>query len=197
MLPLDSGHLLFHDEPIFDIARLSRSIHRTETHESPSRVNVYSLREASFFFAQKFVLQSFRRHFRAAGYVGRLCRWSGFATSDRSFHVNRLELDGDFLEQWDGYKVITSWLGLLCSFTTVRILHLSREALVAHVVRMPGTLKGKRATDVLPALYALVLRGSQGGASRALQLFILARERSILPLVVRQEDPYGRNPSSE
>ncbi|KAH9974471.1 hypothetical protein BGW80DRAFT_1304277 [Lactifluus volemus] len=82
----------------------------------------------------------------------------------------------------------TPWLELFQPFTTVRTLYIS-HTMQSHVVSALRGLSGELAMQVLPALEMLHVPGYQGSGSERHDMwpFIIARQRSDHPVVVRSE----------
>ncbi|KAH9971583.1 hypothetical protein BGW80DRAFT_1321250 [Lactifluus volemus] len=82
----------------------------------------------------------------------------------------------------------TPWLELFHPFTAVRTLYIS-HTMQPHVVSALRGLSGELAMQVLPALEMLHVPGYQGSGSERHNIwpFIIARQRSDHPVVVRSE----------
>ena len=200
---LDSGHLDFYDEPIFDTPRVPQFFHRTIMFKLFSEVTVWFRRVRIFFEAGIFA--SFRSSIGPATFsfsfpcsefpaqvatMERICsQWPSLFS-----HVELLRLNDDFIEQrnWSEANT-TAWLEFLRSFNAVQTLRLGGTATELHVAYILGLLKGERATEVLPALCTINSNRSDPGASDILGLsgpFLAARKESGHPVVVTADSKY-------
>jgi hypothetical protein len=198
---LNSGHLEFWGGPMSNMMRVPHFIHSTERFKFPNQVEVdfrygavtlyldplnsptyFSLTSPCSTLSLQVILieQIFER------------------CPPLLSHVEQLELKGDSV--WARYFA-TSWLGFLRPFIAVQTLCLSGEDLVPRVAHTLGNLKGKSATEVLPALHTILLWSFPSNecevsreTARLLEPFIAAREHFKHPVVVLCEDLLGRKP---
>ena len=77
------------------------------------------------------------------------------------------------------------WLELLCHFTIVKELYLSKEVALP-IVKALGELPAERLTEVLPALQMVFLAGleSSGRIQEAMSKFATVRQLSGHPVVI-------------
>ena len=83
----------------------------------------------------------------------------------------------------------SQWLELLCPFTAVKDLYLSKE-FAPRIAPSLQELVGERTTEVLPSLQSLFLEGLQpwGAVEEAIGKFVVAREHSNIPVAVSYWD---------
>ena len=104
-------------------------------------------------------------------------------------HMESLQLCGEFLEDWNSWQAL--WQGFFEPFTAIQTLHLSGEVLTPQVTGMLGALMEEGAIEVLPTFHTLVLECWEAVVFEAdclLEPFIVAREHSEHPVVVKHED---------
>ena len=192
---LDDGHLELFGKPIFDIPRVLWFIHRTKMFKFLGTVAAHfwtsvvslllhsSIGPAKFFLAFPHSELSLQN-----ALMERICTRCPTIFS----HVKRLELDGH-LSSEHRWELSTPWLGFLRPFTAMQTLHLSGKGIMPHVARALGGVAGERATEMLPSLNTLVLssrsRSEGSKAAPLLEPFIIAREHSGHPVVVRHDCP--------
>ena len=194
---LDNAELAFDDEPIFDTARVPQFIHRTEMFKSLGGVDVYFYKEGAFregcvilYLHPSIGPAKFELSFPCSGLPSQVALMERTWNQCQALlsHVESLQLHGDSLEEWKSHYV--SWQGFFEPFTAVQTLHLSGEVLTPQVAGMLGFME-EEAIEVLPKLHTLVLECSEEVVFEAddlLEPFIVAREHSEHPVVVKRED---------
>jgi hypothetical protein len=102
--------------------------------------------------------------------------------------LDRLNVSDEFAPpgHWHDDMENTQWVELLQPFTTVKDLYLS-EKVALPIARALQELAGERATEVLPALQSIHIRGYQpsGAIQEAVGPFITTRQLSSRPVVVQ------------
>jgi len=197
---LNYGYLEFYDEPTFDTPRVLRFIHHTKVFKLLGGVGVTFYREHSIrasiisaTFRSLIGPVEFSLNFLCSGFpaqvviMEKLCaQWPPLVS-----HVELLQLGDNFWKEKKRGEAITQpeWLGFLRPFSAVQTLRLCVGREAPHVTHVMGTLKGKKATEVLPALRTIE---SEYGCSeqwasevsRLLVPFLVAREELGRPVVV-------------
>ena len=194
---LNFGDLNFLNEPIFDTPRVLQFIHRAKMFKLLGGVEVRFGR-GSCFYPNADIVASFRSSIGPTAFhlsfpcsglpaqvaiMERICaQWPSLVS-----HVESLKLGDHFWNEQQWGEAITPWLGFLRPFTAMQTLCFCGSPKVPRFVRMLGELKGRGATDLLPALRTIELGCSEEGVSEALRLlrpFLVSREESGHPVVV-------------
>ena len=197
---LEDGQLQFCDVPNFDHPQISQFIHRTGMFNLPSGIDVWICKGVSFRLLssidpEKKFFMSFSGSdtdlYTEVELMEQICTRCPPLLS----HIERLQLAEDDVESWytSTWPLAAPWLKFLRPFTAVQTLHLPGSVITPDISRTLGELAEERSTEVLPVLHTLVLswtREEVFEAARLVEPFIVARNHSEHPVVVKRTSPW-------
>jgi hypothetical protein len=193
---LDTLHIIFFHQLIFDTPQLTQFLARTPNIQPPV--------EARITFSDHNVeVTSVPTNFE----LGIRCRQSDWQLSSLAQvcsssvpqvlvptgTVERLDICemGYGLPRWQDDIEDSQWLEVLHPFTALKELHVSREFL-PRIAPAFQDLAGERVTEVLPALQSLFLEGlnwyPSGPVQEAIEKFVAARQLAGHPIAVSHWD---------
>lgn len=193
---LDDLAVAFFDQPVFVIPRLFRFIDRTKNFKTFDEAGmVISKLSAEVTLHQRAGTVASSSHSSTRLRMEILCREPDSQLSSLAqacttslsplSTVEHLEIFDHWQRRRFPYEGEhnAQWLAILRPFTAVKDLYVS-EGFISHVPLALKDLTGERATEVLPALRNLYLRGLPcfGTVRIAVEAFVFARERSGHPV---------------
>jgi hypothetical protein len=187
-------HITFCKDIDYDLPQLHRLIDHAEEFKAFNHAEVliseYSIRLSLYPKTEEAVGRRLELELaceeldRDLSYLARFCN-SSFPLISTLEELAIREHDLLIISHWRDDIADTRWVGLLDPFTAVKSLYLSHRT-AQRVCRALQELSGARATEVLPALRNLSVRGfsSLRSVQEVMRPFIAARQLSGRPMVV-------------
>jgi hypothetical protein len=192
---LDLLDITFFHQVIFQTPQLAQFIRRTPQLKAPdeARVSFYSRTAVVTLSSPQMCRRVLESKISCSQSDWRLSSMAQICSSSLSLisSLERLYIhEKEYLQScWQDDIESVQWLELLCPFTTVKTLYLSRE-FAPRIAPALQELIGERATEVLPALRSLFLEQLHPSrpVQEAIEKFVVARQLSGHPIAIYRWD---------